>query len=782
MKKITILCMLLTLAFNPMSAQTIFDWDTNATDNPENITEEIDGITVTTSSDVNSSSWSILELIDGLDGTAGNSINQSVAITTATFTFSEPVDVNSIYTASLGLVTNTVDFTFIPDGDLSREVVATITRVAGTSEGGSEVALNWEAVTSFTVTKSEFFGTFSFDNLSVTAPPPPTFVFDWDTNATVNAADVTEEIGGITVTTTADVANDQWSIIDLGAVVGSTGDIIFMNSSAPSIITFTFSEPVDVNSIYAVEGGSLAAHDYTFIPDGDMSREIVATLTDGGVDGAKDVALNWASVTSFTVTRSENGFFAFDNLSVSTISPNDIDNDGDGQTENQGDCDDTNANIYAGNSEIPYNGIDDDCDANTPDDDLDGDGSLFADDCDDNDPARFLGNSEIFNNGIDDDCDPATTDTDLIFNWDTNATVNVADVTEEIGGITVTTSADVANDQWSLIDLGAVVGSTGDIIFNNSSDPAIITFTFSEPVDVNSIYAVEGGSLAAHDYTFIPDGDMSREVVATLTDGGVDGAKDVALNWTSVTSFTVTRSDNGFFAFDNLSVSPIPPTIFDWDTNATVNAADVTEEIGGITVTTTADVANDQWSLIDLGAVVGSTGDIIFNNSSDPSIVTFTFSEPVDVNSIYAIEGGSLAEHVYTFIPDGDMSREIVATLTGGATDVALNWEAVTSFTVTRSENGFFAFDNLSVSRSAALSVDEPNITQKALVYPNPVENILTIKTISGLETIELYNNLGQQVLQSKQDRIDMSHLSKGLYFLKIYTSAGVETKKILKK
>ena len=88
-----------------------------------------------------------------------------------------------------------------------------------------------------------------------------------------------------------------------------------------------------------------------------------------------------------------------------------IDNDGDGWVvaENEcvpgGDCDDSDPAINPDADEIPYNGKDDDCDSNTPDDDLDGDGFLNANDCDDNNATVNPGATEICNNAIDDDCD-----------------------------------------------------------------------------------------------------------------------------------------------------------------------------------------------------------------------------------------------------------------------------------------------------------------------------------------------------------------------------------------
>ena len=88
----------------------------------------------------------------------------------------------------------------------------------------------------------------------------------------------------------------------------------------------------------------------------------------------------------------------------------DLDGDGFGIAD---DCDDTNAEISPGVEEVAYNGIDDDCDASTPDDDIDQDGFLLSEDCDDNNAEVNSDMDEIAYNGIDDDCDALTPDDDL---------------------------------------------------------------------------------------------------------------------------------------------------------------------------------------------------------------------------------------------------------------------------------------------------------------------------------------------------------------------------------
>ena len=86
-----------------------------------------------------------------------------------------------------------------------------------------------------------------------------------------------------------------------------------------------------------------------------------------------------------------------------------VDGDGDGWTEERGDCDDGDSAVNPGQAEIPYNGRDDDCNAATSDTDVDRDGydavEAGGNDCDDMNRAINPEARDIPNNGVDEDCD-----------------------------------------------------------------------------------------------------------------------------------------------------------------------------------------------------------------------------------------------------------------------------------------------------------------------------------------------------------------------------------------
>ena len=84
------------------------------------------------------------------------------------------------------------------------------------------------------------------------------------------------------------------------------------------------------------------------------------------------------------------------------------DADGDARAAVLADCNDSDVSIYVGAVEVPYDGIDQDCDGQD-EEDWDGDGFIAGvaggDDCDDDDPTVHPGAAELPYDGIDQDCD-----------------------------------------------------------------------------------------------------------------------------------------------------------------------------------------------------------------------------------------------------------------------------------------------------------------------------------------------------------------------------------------
>jgi len=94
-------------------------------------------------------------------------------------------------------------------------------------------------------------------------------------------------------------------------------------------------------------------------------------------------------------------------LSAPDPKPVDPDQDKDGYTVSQGDCDDDDDSIHPGASEIANDGIDQDCNGSDLIQEVDRDGDGFTasqGDCNDNDSSIHPGAIDIANDGIDQDC------------------------------------------------------------------------------------------------------------------------------------------------------------------------------------------------------------------------------------------------------------------------------------------------------------------------------------------------------------------------------------------
>lgn len=66
-------------------------------------------------------------------------------------------------------------------------------------------------------------------------------------------------------------------------------------------------------------------------------------------------------------------------------------------------------------------------------------------------------------------------------------------------------------------------------------------------------------------------------------------------------------------------------------------------------------------------------------------------------------------------------------------------------------------------------------------IYPNPISDILNIESKESIDVIKVINVLGKDVLSSKENSMDVSHLPSGLYFVKISAGNKSATIKIIK-
>ena len=68
-------------------------------------------------------------------------------------------------------------------------------------------------------------------------------------------------------------------------------------------------------------------------------------------------------------------------------------------------------------------------------------------------------------------------------------------------------------------------------------------------------------------------------------------------------------------------------------------------------------------------------------------------------------------------------------------------------------------------------------------MYPNPATSILNISSREKIISVEIYSIVGKRVLVSQHTQVDVSHLTSGIYLVKITTNDNkVGTKKLVKQ
>ena len=105
--------------------------------------------------------------------------------------------------------------------------------------------------------------------------------------------------------------------------------------------------------------------------------------------------------------------------------------------------------------------------------------------------------------------------------------------------------------------------------------------------------------------------------------------------------------------------------------------------------------------------------------------------------------------------------------------------------------NGFYYFENITANHSIIVTfkassngIEEIKSTQNVLVFPNPAQSELFIKSDLQIEKVEIYTVVGSLVFSENnfKDKISVSSLPQGFYVLKVYTDNGMVVRKFVKQ
>ncbi len=96
--------------------------------------------------------------------------------------------------------------------------------------------------------------------------------------------------------------------------------------------------------------------------------------------------------------------------------------------------------------------------------------------------------------------------------------------------------------------------------------------------------------------------------------------------------------------------------------------------------------------------------------------------------------------------------------------------------------SGSAYFDDISVEHTT-LQVTDVHV-DSFKIYPNPVQNILSLQGVATLESYIIFDMTGKQLKEANTNinQIDVSNLSNGVYWLQLNTQNGPVSKKFIKK
>ncbi len=156
--------------------------------------------------------------------------------------------------------------------------------------------------------------------------------------------------------------------------------------------------------------------------------------------------------------------------------------------------------------------------------------------------------------------------------------------------------------------------------------------------------------------------------------------------------------------------------------------------------------------------------------------------------SNHAAQAGETNALLLTNLPTTEgswVSLDIpLSSFTAQGSPASLNREALKEFTI-QSNLGNVYIDNIYLHKNTTMSTDSFAVSNVKL-YPNPTSNVLNIESLGAIQTISVYNVLGQEVinkaLNSTSTSLDVSSLNSGIYVVKTVVDGVTSSTKFIKQ
>lgn len=184
-----------------------------------------------------------------------------------------------------------------------------------------------------------------------------------------------------------------------------------------------------------------------------------------------------------------------------------------------------------------------------------------------------------------------------------------------------------------------------------------------------------------------------------------------------------------------------------------VSAAIHTPSSSGGTVNTSTQVLNDVANTFHVYSMIWS-----------PNQITFL----IDNVGYYTYKPSVLNNSTWPFYLDQYLLLNVAMGGIAGAID--------SNFT-----ESSMVIDYVRVYQNTTASTEDL-FSSKFSIFPNPVENLLKVKTDENIDRIEIYSLIGQLVLKKeKSNEVDVSSLKSGVYLMTIFSQGKKVIKKMIK-